>query len=338
MDLSFILTLFVFITALIFIFSNGYNNSADIVATIVSTQSLSLRKAVVLAAICEFFGAVFLGTGVAKTMITGVIDPMVLQSSQSAGVTMIFASLLGAALWNIFCTRLGFPVSASHSLIGALTGSMYIGYGVHSIKWYGILKLILIMIATPFIGLLIGFLVTKITYFLVEGSTPRIKKVFKVLQILFSMLMAFSHGANDTQKTVGIIMLSLLATGNAAAGTVSLWVKIPVAVFMSFGILFGGEHVIKTVGAGIYKIRQINGFAAQFSGSIVLYFSTVFGYPVSSTHIISSAIMGTGSAEKAKYVKWDKIIEIVFVWVITMPLAAVVSGLIHLLLKKMLSI
>ncbi|MBU2614479.1 MAG: inorganic phosphate transporter [Elusimicrobia bacterium] len=331
----------VIVFVLIFVFTNGFNNSADIVATVISTRALSPRKAIALAAVCEFLGACFLGVNVAKTITKGIFDPQIIFVDAKSGIIILLAALIGSIFWNIYCTYSGFPISASHSLLGGLLGSVIFSHGIGFIHWNNVLIILLVMLLTPAVGFIFGYFFTKITYLLVRNTTPKINKLFRFLQIAGSMLLAFSHGSNDTQKSMGMLTLLLLALGfrsvSVSGAAPPVWVVVLCASFMAFGIFAGGASVIKTVGIGIYRIKQIHGFTAQSSSSVVLYISTILGYPVSSTHIVSTSIMGAGSADRIKAVKWEKIFEIIVVWFVTMPVAALVSGLSFYLLSKILT-
>ncbi|OGS25268.1 MAG: hypothetical protein A2297_05180, partial [Elusimicrobia bacterium RIFOXYB2_FULL_48_7] len=252
------------------------------------------------------------------------------------GLVIILAALAGAISWNLWCTYSGFPVSASHSLIGGLLGSVIFGRGIGFIHWNNVLVILLVMFLTPLIGFIFGYLFTKITYVAARDTTPGINGLFMFLQVAVSMLLAVSHGSNDTQKSMGIIALMLAASGGVSAGIPPQWAVILCASFMALGILAGGESVIKTVGIGIYRIKQIHGFSAQLSAGGVMLASTLMGFPVSSTHIVSTSIMGSGSADRIKAVKWEKISEIMIVWLVTMPVAAAVSGVAYFVLSRVL--
>ena len=334
MDTTLIIGILIVVLALVFDFSNGFNDSANIVATVIGTRALTPAKAIFFACIFEFIGAYFLGTAVAKTIGKGIIDPMII-TGDKYGIIIIFATVISAAGWNIICAVLGFPISASHALIGGFIGAGVVAGGPDIVQWKNILIIFIFLIGAPVISLVFSFFVTKLAYFFDRGTTPKINKTFRFLEICSSMGFALSHGTNDAQKTMGIITFSLIVLGlYTPSGDVFIpkWVIIACALSISLGIAFGGKGVIKTIGMNIFRIRHINGFSAQSSGAGVIYLATIFGLPVSSTHIISGAVMGTGAAERVKAVRWGSSFNIFLVWLITMPFTAAVSAIIYFLL------
>lgn len=334
MDTALIIGILIVVLALIFDFSNGFNDSANIVATVIGTRALTPAKAIFFASIFEFMGAYFLGTAVAKTIGKGIIDPAII-TGDKYGIIIIFATVISAAGWNIICTILGFPISASHALIGGFVGAGIIAGGLEIVQWKNVLTIFVVLILAPIMGLLGSFIVTKLTYFLCRVATPKVNKLFKFLQICSSMGFALSHGTNDAQKTMGIITFSLIVLElYSPVGDVFIpnWVIIACAASITLGIALGGKNVIKTVGMHIYKIRPINGFCAEGSGAGVIYLASIFGLPVSTTHIISGAVMGTGAAERVKAVRWGSSFDIFLVWLITMPATAIVSAGIYFLI------
>jgi len=334
MDTTLLIGILIVVLALVFDFSNGFNDSANIVATVIGTRALTPTQAIILASIFEFIGAYFLGTAVAKTIGKGIIDPMII-TGDKYGIIIIFATVLSAAGWNIICTIFGFPVSASHALIGGFIGAGIVAGGLNIVQWKNSLTIFIFMIGAPVTALVSSFFATKLAYFFARGATPKVTKVFRFLEICSSMGFALSHGTNDAQKTMGIITFSLIVLGlytPVGDAFIPNWVIIACALSISLGIAFGGKGVIKTIGMSIFRIRHINGFSAQSAGAGVIYLATIFGLPVSSTHIISGAVMGTGAAERVKAVRWGSSFNVFFVWRITMPATALVSAVIYFLL------
>lgn len=337
MDSTLLLGIIAVVLTLLFSFSNGFNDSACVVATQISSRALSPYKAIFIAAVFEFIGACFLGTSVAKTIGTGIIDPQLVAGTK-LGIFIIFATLIGSTLWNVLCTILGLPISASHSLIGGFVGSAVFGLGFSSVQWINIIRISGVLIVSPIIGMIAGYSFTKVTYYMSANATLRINKLFKLLQVFSSSLLALAHGTNDAQKSMGIIVFSLATLGlysssNLNQMVIPMWVILSCAGAMTLGILCGGWNVIKTIGSKIYKVRPIHGFCTQTSSAIVIYLSTILGFPVSTTHIVASSVMGSGSAERPKAVRWGLISNIFIIWVITIPASALISGIIYILIK-----
>ncbi len=349
METNLLLAILVVVIALIFDFSNGFNDSANIVATVIGTRALTPFQAIVIASVFEFIGAYFLGTAVAKTIGRGIVDPNIIML-EKYGIVIIFATLISAASWNIICTALGFPVSASHALLGGFVGaSLTAGYiktrdfsaALQIVQWPTILKIAITLIAAPLIGLIVSFMLTKISYFLTRRAKPGITKVFRVLQVFSSIGFALSHGANDAQKTMGIITFSLIVLGvyrPIGDAFIPQWVIASCALFIALGVASGGRSVIKTVGMNIFKIKHLNGFCAEYSGSIVIYVASALGLPVSSTHIITGAVMGTGAAERIKAVRWGVGYDIFFIWVSTIPASILLSSFIYFAIVAVLKL
>jgi len=334
MDTTLIIGILIVILALVFDFSNGFNDSANIVATVIGTRALTPAKAIFFASIFEFIGAYFLGTAVAKTIGKGIIDPAIIMGDKY-GIIIIIATVISAAGWNIICTTFGFPVSASHALIGGFVGAGVVAGGLDIVQWKNVLTIIVVLVIAPIMGLVGSFIVTKISYLLFRGATPKVNKLFKALQICSSMTFALSHGTNDAQKTMGIITFSLIVLGlykPTGGAFIPNWVIIACAASITLGIALGGKAVISTIGMDIYRIKPINGFSAEGAGAGVIYLATLFGLPVSTTHIISGAVMGTGAAERVKAVRWGQSANIFVVWLITIPSTVIVSAVIYFLL------
>jgi PiT family inorganic phosphate transporter len=316
----------VIVVALLFDFVNGWNDSANAIATVVSTRVLSPMQAVVFAAILNFVGAL-VSERVAKTISGGLIDASVASSQ------VVLAAMLAATAWVAICTLWGLPISGSHSLIGGLVGAAMASssQGWDAVQKDGIYKVILAMFASPIMGFLVGYVFLVATYwaaFKMTRNTAR--RTFGTLQIVSSGFMAFTHGMNDAQKVMGVITLALFSSGYIATHDVPIWVKILCAVVMGMGTAAGGWKVIKTLGMKLAHIRPAEGFAAETAAGLVLTIAANLGVPVSTTHTITGSILGVGSAYQAKSVKWSIGKKIVYAWVFTLPVTAVLAYLLTL--------
>jgi len=303
--------------ALAFEFINGFHDTANSIATTVYTKALPVAGAIALAAIMNFTGA-FISEGVAQTISKGLI-------SASLDDYVILAALLGAIVWNLFTWWRGIPSSSSHALIGALIGAS-IAYtaGLGGIIWSGVLqKVVIPMFTSPLIGFVMAFFVMKLICLLCARlNHRRTSRVFSKLQILSAAAVAFAHGTNDAQKTMGIITLALITSGllhGEAANHIPLWVKITCAATMAAGTSAGGWRIMRTMGHGVTKLDSVRGFAAETTSAIVIQVMTALHAPISTTQAISSAIMGVGSAQRLSAVKWTKARDIAMTWVYTLP-------------------
>ncbi|WP_102693659.1 inorganic phosphate transporter [Rummeliibacillus pycnus] len=324
MNTIIILTVLVVTFALVFDFINGFHDTANAIATTVSTRALSPRVAVILAASMNFIGAITF-TGVAKALAKDIVDPFAL----SNGTYIILAALLSAIIWNLLTWYLGIPSSSSHAIIGSLAGAAIAAAGFHAINFGGFIKIIKGLIFSPFIAIIIGFLMMSLFKVLFKNlNLYRSNKGFRKVQIFTAALQSFSHGTNDAQKSMGIITMALIAAGFQTGDAVPMWVRVACAAAMGIGTSVGGYKIIKTVGGKIMKIRPVNGVAADLSSALIIYGATSLHLPVSTTHVISSAIMGVGAAQNAKGVHWGVARRIVITWIITLPTAALLGALI----------
>jgi PiT family inorganic phosphate transporter len=339
MDPTLILGIIIVILALAFAFSNGFNDAANAVATVISTRAISPTTGIIIAGICEFIGAYFLGTAVAQTIGKGIVN-LELVSGSKYGIIVVFATIIGSTLWNILCTILGFPISASHSLIGGFIGAGIFGFGFDVINWANVAMIFFALIIAPLVGSLASFLLLKTTYFFFKNATTKINNFFRILEIIASMNFALSHGTNDGQKPMGLIVFSLIVLGLMKPSTGSFvvpkWVVLACSFFITLGVLIGGWNVIKTVGSRIFRIRHIHSFSALVSGAIVIYLASFIGLPLSTTHVISSTVMGAGAAERFKGVRWTTMKNIFIVWIITIPATAIFCGLLYILIFRIL--
>jgi PiT family inorganic phosphate transporter len=307
--------------ALIFDFWNGLMGSATTTATLISTQAVGPRVALILAALGQFAGPFLLGVAVART----IGGELVAEQAVTIGVVM--AALIGAIVWNVMSWALSIPSSPSHALIGGLLGAVLAGYGPEAIRSAGLSKVLLALFLSPLIGIVAGYFAVRVLRFLASGATPRVNRWFRRGQIVTGLAMAMAQGANDAQKTMGLITLGLIAGGLLPGFEVPLWVVAISAAGMSLGTLLGGLRLIKTLGGRFYRLRPIHGLGAQIASAAVVLGAALLGGPVSATHVSSSAIIGAGSAERARMVRWSVFRSILVAWIFTIPLSALVSAL-----------
>lgn len=315
------------VVAIIFDISNGWHDTANAIATVVSTRVLSPMKAVVLAAAMNVVGAL-LFTAVAKTIGKGIVDPKAITD------VVVLSALFAAILWNTWTIFIGMPVSSSHALIGGLIGASmaYKGVGVLNIK--GIAEILVALVGSPILGLLAGYALMSgllKTFGTLPAST--LNKYFGRMQILSAALMALSHGSNDAQKAMGIITLSLFSAGYIPSVEVPFWVMLTCALAMGLGTAMGGWRVIKTMGVGIFKMEPVQGFMSEIAATGIIFGATFFGMPVSTTHVKACSIMGVGATKRFSAVKWGVAQRIVLAWIFTMPFCiALAWGLCRLLI------
>lgn len=316
----FILCVVVFL-ALSFDFINGFHDTANAIATSVSTRALSPRFAVMMAAVMNFLGAITF-TGVAKTIGSGVADPSTLEN----GTYIVIAALIAAIAWNLITWWFGIPSSSSHALIGSLTGGVIGGAGLGHVNGSGLLSMLQALIFSPILAFGLGFCVMWLFKLVFARRSPHsVNRGFRAGQVITAMFQAFSHGTNDAQKAMGIIVFGLVAAGIQDNMEVPLWVKVSAALAMAAGTAMGGWKIIKTMGTKIFKIEPINGFAADFSSAMIIMSATLFHLPVSTTHVITSSILGVGSAKRFKAVRWSVAGRIVMAWFITIPITILLA-------------
>jgi PiT family inorganic phosphate transporter len=308
------------ILALVFDFLNGFHDSSNIVATVISSRALSPRMALGLTAIAEFSGPFIFGVAVAKTIGQDIVTPGTIT------IEVILVALLSAILWNLFTWFFGLPSSSSHALIGGIIGAVGMGAGLRTIRMSGLEKVIMALFTSPIIGLVAGYLFTKLIFFLARGASPRINWFFKRSQILTAVALALSHGTNDAQKTMGIITLGLVTTGYLTQFQVPVWVIAISAGAIALGTALGGWRLIRTLGGKFYKIRPVHGFSAQVTSATVILGAALLGGPVSTTQVVSSAIMGVGSAERLSKVRWGIAGNIAVAWLLTIPATVLVAA------------
>ncbi|ADR19039.1 inorganic phosphate transporter [Calditerrivibrio nitroreducens] len=330
LDISFIILVLVFITALTFDYINGFHDTANAIATCVSTRALSVKAAIVMAAGLNFLGAM-ISTKVATTIGKGIVDATIITQ------TVILAGLLGAIIWNLITWYYGIPSSSSHALIGGIVGSVVAHAGLQSLQWAGLKKIVLSLIISPIIGTFFGFIFMVIIYWLFRKKNPHtLNRNFRYLQVLSAAFMAFSHGTADAQKTMGIMTMALVSYGTLQSFVVPTWVKASAAIAMALGTAAGGWRIIKTLGKDFVKLQPVHGFAAETSSAAVILGAASIGMPVSTTHVITSSILGVGLSKRITAVNWTVARRIVMAWVITIPAAAIVSSTIYILIIQFL--
>ncbi|EPR26474.1 inorganic phosphate transporter [Geobacillus stearothermophilus] len=329
MDMILVLTIFIVVFALAFDFINGFHDTANAIATSVSTRALTPRQAIILAATMNFIGALTF-TGVAKTITKDIVDPFTLEN----GSLVILAALVAAIAWNLITWYYGIPSSSSHALIGSVAGAAISAAGWDVIHYQGFLKILESLIISPFLAMGVGFVIMSLFRFLFkDANLTRTTKGFRLFQVVTAALQAYTHGTNDAQKTMGIITMALIAAEMHHSDVVPEWVRISAALAMGLGTAVGGWKIIKTVGGKIMKIRPVNGAAADLSSALVIFSATLLHLPVSTTHVISSAIMGVGAAQRVKGVKWGVARRIVLTWIITLPVSALIAGFVYQILR-----
>jgi PiT family inorganic phosphate transporter len=345
MDVLSLLVVVSVAVVLLFDYTNGFHDASNIIATPIASRALTPIQAVTIVATFEFLGPILGGTAVANTIGKFVnLDDVAAVLS----VAIILCGLSGAIFWNLLTWWFGIPSSSSHALVGGLAGAVLIGVGGDHVIWgfqqlaeghlTGVTKVLLALILSPIIGFWVGFAIHRLTFFLMRGAKPGVNRFFKRIQILSCAGLAFSHGANDAQKSMGIITLVLLNGGFLTAFEVPFWVIVCCAAAITLGILSGGWRIVRTVGFGIFKVRPIHAFDAQLTSAAVIFGASLVGAPVSTTHVVSSSLMGIGASERPKAVRWAKAKEIVSTWLITIPGAGTVSVLTYLLVKLLVDL
>jgi len=318
--------LIVVVLALLFDFSNGWHDSANAIATVVSTRVVSPLVAVMAAGVLNVAGA-FMSTAVAKMVGSGIVNPAFVTQE------MVAAALAGAILWNLFTLLLGLPTSSSHALIGALVGASVTHGGWAMVKWSGLRPVMEAMVLAPFFGFAIGFsLMVLISWVCFRVTRSMATRLFKRLQLVSACFMAFSHGANDAQKAMGIITLALLSAGQIPSSEVPGWVIGACAVAMGLGTAVGGWQIVRTLGMGIVKLEPVHGFAAETGAATVLFVTAFIGLPVSTTQTITTSVMGVGAIKRLSAVRWGVTKKILYAWIFTLPGAALLASLIYYLI------
>lgn len=320
----------VVITALAFDFINGFHDTANAIATCISTRALSIRAAIVMAAGLNFVGAL-VSTHVAAMIGKGIVDPGFVSQ------TIVLSALLGAIFWDLVTWRYGIPSSSSHAIIGGIIGAVIASRGVDVLKWGGIWKILAAIVISPLAGTIIAFLIMVGIFWIFRGYHPStLNRGFRKLQILSAAVMAFSHGSNDAQKSMGVITMALVSYGVIQTFYIPIWVILSCATAMAFGTAIGGWRIIKTVGSDFVKLQPVHGFCAETSSAGVILTASAMGIPISTTHVITSAILGVGLSQGRRKVNWIVGARIVWAWVLTIPSSAVASYIVYRLLSPTL--
>jgi len=316
-------TIALVVVALVFGFLNGFQNSANIVATMISSRALRPRWALLLSALAHFCAPFIFGVAVATTIGRDVVNP------QTITVSVVMAAAFSAIIWNLITWFFGLPSSSTHALVAGIVGAVTVAAGFDAIQRDGLLKVIFALAFSPLLGLIFGYLGMKLILFLARGASPRINWFFKRAQVLTAVGLALSQGTNDAQKTMGILAMGLVAGGFLPDFAVPWWVVALSAAAISLGIASGGWRIIKTLGARLYRLRPVDGFVSQGSSATVILGAALLGGPVSATQVVSSSIMGTGSAQRVSMVRWGVVGEILAAWVLTIPISALGAALLY---------
>ncbi|MBI5610536.1 MAG: inorganic phosphate transporter [Deltaproteobacteria bacterium] len=318
------------VAALVFDFLNGFHDASNIVATMISSRAVSPRKALALVTIGEVSGPFLFGVAVATTIGSGVVE--------KGAVTMpvLIAALCGAITWNVITWFFGIPSSSSHALVGGIIGAVVVEHGFSALMWSGISKILLALFISPPLGLLGGFIIQRAILITLKATDarPGTNWIFRNGQLFTSAWLALSHGSNDAQKTMGIITMGLLATGQISEFAVPTWVIALSAAAIGLGTATGGWRLIKTLGYGFYKVWPIHAFTTQLSSAVVILSAALLGGPVSTTQVVSSAIVGVGASERVQKVRWTVAGQIVIAWVLTIPSASLVAAGVYLLVRR----
>ncbi|MCB1231673.1 MAG: inorganic phosphate transporter [Verrucomicrobiae bacterium] len=335
MDPIFWLTLATVALLLFFDYTNGFHDTANMVGSVIATRAMSPTQAIAIVSFFTFLGPLLGGTAVANTL--GQFFSLDDRTAHTS-VSVVFVGVIAAVAWNLFTWWRGIPSSSSHALVGGLIGAVlaeagadHIHWGwdvlVHRGEWTGVTKIVAALLLSPVLGLIAGFLLMHLLKWLCRGATPKVNRPLRRLQWLGVAWLAFSHGANDGQKSMGVITMVLVLGGHLSHFQVPYWVMLLCAAAITLGTASGGWRIVRTVGFGIYRLRPIHGFASQLAAASVISGAASLGAPVSTTHLVSSTIMGTGAADRPKGVRWGKAGEIVFTWVVTIPGTALVGAL-----------
>jgi PiT family inorganic phosphate transporter len=316
--------------ALTFDFLNGFHDSANSIATVVSTRVLSPRLAVIWAAFFNFIAFLFFGLHVANTVGKGIIDIAIIDNG------IIFGTLIGACGWNIITWLLGLPTSSSHALIGGMIGSALVKAGSGALVWKGIIRTVSFIFISPIAGLILGFALGIVVYWSFRKSVPvKVDHIFRKGQLLSAALYSLGHGGNDAQKTMGIIASLLFSAGLLGQKFyIPFWIVLSCHAAIALGTMFGGWRIVKTMGQKVAKLKPIDGFCAESGAAIMLFISSALGVPVSTTHTITGSIMGVGSLKRLSAVKWGVAGRIVWAWILTIPCSAAISALAYTAIRK----
>jgi inorganic phosphate transporter, PiT family len=320
---------FIIVLSLGFDLLNGIHDSSNIVATMISSRAIPPKAALAMTAISEFSGPFIFGVAVAKTIGDEIVVP------GTINIEVLIAALISAIGWNLLTWWLGFPSSSSHALIGGLAGAVIAGAGFQAINLAGFEKIIIVLFTSPLIGFTVGYFITQIVFRLSWKASPKINTLFKRFQIVSSISLALSHGANDAQKSMGIITLALVTTGVIDTFKVPLWVIIACSSMIALGTSLGGWKLIRTLGSKFYKIKPVDAFCSQLSSAAVILSASLIGGPVSTTQVVSTAIMGVGAAERINKVRWGVAGEIATAWFLTIPATGLMAAGVYWVISRL---
>lgn len=307
------------VVALLFDFLNGFHDSANVVATLISSRAMSGRQALTYAAIAEFIGPFIFGVAVAKTVGSGVVLP------EAVTIQVVLAALGSACIWNLVTWYFGIPSSSSHALIGGIIGAVVVGSGTDVLQSKGIIKILIALFTSPILGLVFGYLFISLVRFLLRNSSPRAEYGLKVGQFPAAMALALSHGSNDAQKTMGIITMSLVILGFQPTFSVPLWVIAASSTAIALGTAVGGWRIIRTLSTKFYRIKPIHSFSSQVASAFIILTASFLGGPVSTTQVVSMSIMGAGAGDRVSKVRWSVLQDIAVAWFITIPITAFIA-------------
>jgi PiT family inorganic phosphate transporter len=338
MNTILVLAVVAVIVVLVFDYTNGFHDAANIVATVIASNAMTPRQAVAIVGTFEFLGPILGGTAVANT-IGGIVHLHDLAPASS--LLVVLSGLLGAIAWNLFTWWRGIPSSSSHALVGGLAGAVVVSVGPDHVVWgvveltrgevTGVTKVLLALLVSPLAGFSFGFVLHRMVRRQMNRATPAANRWLRYGQFVTAAGLAFSHGANDAQKSMGILTLVLLLGGFVATFSVPSWVIVACAAAMTLGVLSGGWRIVRTLGFAIYRVRPLHALNSQVASAGVIMAASLFGAPVSTTHVVSTSIMGIGASERPRYIRWEKAREIALTWVITIPGAAGAAVTLYLL-------
>ena len=329
-DYTLIMLFLVIAAALIFDFINGFHDTANAIATCISTRALTIRTAIIMAAVLNFAGAM-ISTKVATTIGKGIVDPVNITQM------VVFAGITGAIIWDLITWYYGLPSSSSHAIIGGIIGAVITHAGVSALHWAGLKKIILALVLSPIVGTLAGFVFMIAMMWAFRNKAPHnLNNRFRKLQVLSAAFMAFSHGSADAQKSMGVITLALLSYGYLQTFHVPVWVMVSCAVAMALGTAIGGWRIIRTVGRDFVKLQPVHGFVVETASAGVILGAAAMGMPTSTTHVITSSILGVGLTKRLSAVNWQLAYRILWAWVLTIPASAIVAGVTYLVLSPFL--
>lgn len=326
-----VLIVILVVLSLVFDFLNGFHDSANVVATMISSRAMTPRAALRIAAAANFVGPFLFGVAVAKTVGNEVAAPV------NITIAVVLAALLSASFWNIFTWYFGIPSSSSHALIGGIIGAVLVESGYQSLRLEGLFVVGSALFLSPLIGFLVGMVVMRVVLRAVSDASPKANGFFRAAQVPTALALALSHGTNDAQKTMGIITMGLVVLGFQAEFSVPWWVIMASATAIGLGTALGGWRIIHTLGGKFYRIRPIHSFSAQLSSAAVILVASLTGGPVSTTHVVSTSILGVGAAQRKSQVRWGVMVDIMLAWLLTLPITAGIAALLYFPISYLIS-